>query len=366
MDLAEFKAALDAQNAAIQAAIQAEKAEREALELKINRLGLGAGIGHGPTEAERLERKAFEALIRRGPQALTPDEVKVLKVSSDPDGGYLAPDSFVPDIQKNVTLFSPIRQIARVMPIGTGAATLPRRTGGMTAAWVGEVEARSETGVTWGMNTYPVRELAAYVDVSNQMLDDAAVDVVAELGFEFGEEFGRAEGAAFVNGSTNAQPAGFMEDTTIGYTATGNASAFPSSNPADVLIDAFHALKAPYRANAVWLMNTTTLGVLRKFKDGTGNYLLQVAGIANTPVTTLMGRPVIEATDMPDIGTNAYPIIFGDFLQGYRIFDRIPLSILRDPFTQAANGKTRFHGRRRVAGGVNKTEALRKIKCATS
>jgi HK97 family phage major capsid protein len=101
-------------------------------------------------------------------------------------------------------------------------------------------------------------------------------------------------------------------------------------------------------------------------KDGQGRYIINIAGIDNTPVTTLLGRPVIEMVDMPDIGANTTPIVFGDFSNGYRIFDRVSLSILRDPYSQATNGMTRFHGRRRVAGGVGKSEALRKLKIATS
>ena len=46
---------------------------------------------------------------------------------------------------------------------------------------------------------------------------------------------------------------------------------------------------------------------------------------------------------MPDIGAGAFPIVFGDFGQGYRVFDRIGTSILRDDLTQRTKGKVRFH-----------------------
>lgn len=114
-------------------------------------------------------------------------------------------------------------------------------------------------------------------------------------------------------------------------------------------------------------MNSATMGAVRKLKDGsTGTFLLMTSGIANAPATTLLGRPVVEAPDMPSIAGGAFPIAFGDFAAGYRIFDRVALSVLRDPYSQATNGMTRFHGRRRVAGGVGKPEAIRKLKIATS
>jgi HK97 family phage major capsid protein len=329
------------------------------LEAKTNRPGTGTDE---TKEADALEKKAFETFVRKGKEALTADEIKSLRVSDDTAGGYLAPDAFQTELDRNVVLFSPVRSISRVMPTGAPAVLWPKRTGGMTAAWVGETQARPETTVTFGQNRYGVCEIAAYVDVSNAMLEDSVFDIGQLLAFEFGEEFGYLEGVAFVNGASQLSPSGFMADANVSYTPGTDASAVK----ADGLIDLYHAVKAPYRINGTFGMNSTTLGAIRKLKDSTGNYLVAMAGLNNTPVTTLLGRPIVEMPDMPDIGANAYPVIFGDFMQGYRIFDRISLSILRDPYSQATNGMTRFHGRRRVAGGVGKAEAIRKLKIATS
>lgn len=336
--------------------IAAEKKRADALELRLNRPGAAANDNKEPT----AETKAFEKFIRRGPEALG-EEVKSLRVSDNTAGGYLAPDQFNTELDRNVVLFSPVRQVARVLPTGSPAVLWPKRTGGMTASWVGETGARPETTVSFGQSRYPVFELAAYVDVSNAMLEDSSFDVASLLSFEFGEEFGYEEGKAFVNGASALQPSGFMQDSGIAFTVSGT----PTALTADGLLDLYHAVKTPYRANAVWGMNSATLGYVRKLKDGQGNYLLSQSGIANVPITTILGRPVIEMPDMPDLGAGNFPVIFGDFQQGYRIFDRVSLSILRDPYSQATNGMTRFHGRRRVAGGVGKAEALRKVKCST-
>jgi HK97 family phage major capsid protein len=311
---------------------------------------------------DRIETRAFDAFLRRGREAMPAEEIRSLRVSDDTAGGFLAPDQFIPELQRNVISFSPLRQVARVMPIGSAAAVLPRRVAGMTASWVGETDSRSETTVTFGASRFEVAEISAYVDVSNSMLEDGAFDVSALLAFEFGEEFGKAEGTAFVSGNGVVKPTGFMTDANIAYTPGGHASTIT----ADGLIDLYHALPSPYRGNAVWLMNSATMGAIRKLKDGTGNYLILTAGLAGQVTTTLLGRPVIEAPDMPAVGADTYPIAFGDFMAGYRVFDRIPLAILRDPYSQATSGMVRFHGRRRVAGGVAKSEAIRKLKIATA
>ncbi|MGD9836299.1 MAG: phage major capsid protein [Afipia sp.] len=332
----------------------------DALAAKINRPGAGAEDEKKANAA--AEAKAFDTFIRRGKEALNADDMKSLRVSDDTAGGFIAPDTFQAELDRNVVLFSPVRAIARVMPTGGPAVLWPKRTGGMTGAWVGETQARPETTVTFGQNRYGVCELAAYVDVSNAMLEDSAFDVGQLLAFEFAEEFGHLEGVAFVNGASQLSPSGFMADANVAYTPGTDASLIKG----DGLIDLYHSVKPVYRANGTWGMNSTTLGAIRKLKDTNGNYMVAMAGLNNAPVTTLLGRPIVEMPDMPNIGSGNFPVVFGDFTQGYRIFDRLSLSILRDPYSQATNGMTRFHGRRRVAGGVGKAEAIRKLKIATS
>ncbi len=67
---------------------------------------------------------------------------------------------------------------------------------------------------------------------------------------------------------------------------------------------------------------------------------------------------------MPDVASDAFPILFGDFKRGYVIVDRIAIAVLRDPFTQASNGAVRFHARKRVGGQVVMAEAIKKQKVA--
>jgi HK97 family phage major capsid protein len=106
-------------------------------------------------------------------------------------GGYLAPAEFVREVIKNLTPYSPIRQAARLGQTSSGEVKIPRRTGNLTASWVGEVETRPATEPTYGQVSIPIDEAACYVDISNQMLEDSAVDMAAELAQDLGEEFGR-------------------------------------------------------------------------------------------------------------------------------------------------------------------------------
>ncbi|MBY3225261.1 phage major capsid protein [Rhizobium laguerreae] len=312
------------------------------------------------------ERKAFTSFLRSGIERMPAEETKALVVSDDTRGGYLAPAEFQTEILKGIVEISPVRQAARVGSTGAGSVILPKRTGTPTASWVGETETRTGTESAYGQIEIPVWEMACYVDVSQQLLEDAAINVEGEVSSDLIEEFGRLESSAFVTGNGFKKPEGFMAVPGITEFVSGSASTIADADgQANGLIAAFYDLPAAYRARVVWGMNSTTLGSVRKLKDASKNYLWQPAIQAGEP-STLMGRPVIEMPDMPDEGAGTTPIILGDFNAAYRIYDRVGMSILRDPYTQATSGKVRFHARRRVGGATVMVEALRKIKCATS
>ncbi|GLT01500.1 hypothetical protein GCM10007897_28940 [Sphingobium jiangsuense] len=335
-----------------------------ALETRLNRPGTGQQQQDNGPDAEI---RAFLDYARRGvlPQG---HEQRALDsgTTSGATGGYTVPENFVAELLRNIVQFSPVRSVARVMSIGSASVKLPKRTGTMTAAWVDEGDDSDETSPTFAQVTVPAYEARCFTDISNQLLEDSGLDLSAELAFDAAEEFGRLEGAAFLKGTGTGQPSGILADTAIttGAKISGNASTLGSA-PAELLIDLFYSLKPFYRAGATWGMNGTTLAAVRKLKDTTGQFLWQPSLQAGQP-DTLLGRPVLELPDMDDVGAGKFPIILGDFAQGYRIVDRIALSALRDPYSAAVSSQTRFHWRRRVGGTVVKSEAFKAVKIAAS
>lgn len=348
----EFKERSDARIAEIASAVAK-------LDAKMGRPRTGGGDQRQGEQS--AEFKAFTTLIRQGKEALTAEEFKALRVADDTAGGYLSPPEVVAELIKNVVPYSPVRQAARIGVTSLGSVKIPKRTGQMTGVWVSETETRTSTQPTYGQVEITVNECACYVDISNQLLEDSAVDIANELALDFAEEFGRLEGAAFVTGTGVKQPIGFMTDSSVPSVASGAATTVT----ADSIFDLYYTLKPFYRGRAAWMMNGKTTAAVRKLKDGDGNYLWR-AGLEQGQPPTLLGQPVVEAVDMPDQGAGLYPIAFGDFSSAYRIYDRVQLALLRDPFTVATSGLVRFHGRRRVGGAVVKAEALVKLKCSVS
>lgn len=358
--LANLEKSVDARvKAAVEAAMKPGQDETKALKAEIAALKR-PGADDGDNE-EPVEAKAFWGFVRGGTESLEADERKALIVSDDAKGGFLAPEQFEAQLQKELVEISPIRAAARVTQTTAGRVVWPKRTGTITAKWVGETEERPRTEPTYGQAALDVHEMAAYIDVSNWLLEDSAIDLASELASDFAEEFGRLEGVAFIDGDGVKKPVGILNDPAIKTVANGHAA----NVSADALIQLMYDLPATYRNRGSWLLNGATIAAYRLLKDENGRFLWQDSIQVGQPAT-LLGRPVVEAVDMPGIQADATPVIYGDFATGYRIVDRVGLSVLRDPYTVATEGLVRFHGRRRVGGGVVRPDAFRKLKMAVS
>ena len=193
------------------------------------------------------------------------------------------------------------------------------------------------------------------------------------LADEVRAEFAAQEGAAFVSGNGVNKPTGFAHYTSVaegsqvwgqtGFIETGASGAFPTTDPADPLIDLIYTPKQTYRANGRFVMNRATVGAVRKLKDGDDNYLWRPSAEPGVGAT-LMGYPVTEAEEMPNIGPDALAIAFGDFARGYLIVDRVGMRVLRDPFS--SKPYVLFYTTKRVGGGVQDFEAIKFLKFANS
>ena len=354
-------------------ALDEQKRRVERLHLDRQRPPLGASSEDRRDPAQREHKAAFDAYIRSGEAAgLKGLEAKALSAGSGPDGGYLVPATVEHEVLRRLAAVSPIRAIASVRVISGGLYKRAYSVAGAAAGWVAETAARPETASpTLAEMSYPAMELYAMPAATQTLLDDAVVDIDQWIAEEVEAAFAEQESTAFVSGNGIGRPKGFLASDTVaqnawswgrlGVLTTGAAGAFAAGDPSDTLVDLVYSLKAGYRQNAVFVMNRKTQSVIRKFKDSSGAYLWQPPATAGGPAT-LMGFPVVEAEDMPDIGPNALSIAFGDFRRGYLVVDRTGIRVLRDPYS--AKPYVLFYTTKRVGGGVQDYDAIKLLRFA--
>lgn len=308
-------------------------------------------------------KAAFMEFVMKGKDGMAPEAIKSLQIGDDSKGGYLVPPEFRAEVIRRVFDFSPIRTVANIIPSSRGEVQIPVESGDMSASWVGENESSGDTQSTYavGLKTITAYKMVGRVDVSNDLMDSSPVNVEGLLRDRAGEKFGRTEGTAFISGTGAKQPEGIMVNSSISAVAGGSASAIT----VDGMLSLYAALKTAYDANARYIMNKATMVALRKLKDSNGLYYWQPALTAGLP-ETFNGVPILKCSDMDNIGSDAYPVAYGDFRAGYTIVDGAQMTVLRDDLTQSDNDLVRFRFKQRVGGLVVQPEAIKKMKIATS
>lgn len=323
----------------------------------------------------REHRVGFDLYMRKGvEQGLLELESKALSAGVSADGGFLVPPETERQIDRLLSVASPIRSISGVQKISGNIYKKPFATASASTGWVGETAARPQTTTpTLVELSFPAMEIYAMPSATQTILDDAAVDTEAWLADEVQIIFAEQESLAFVSGDGVNKPKGFLAYTNVanaswtwgnmGYLATGVSAAFAASNPSDILVNLIYSLKQGYRANANWVLNRNVQADIRKFKDANGMYLWQPSVQAGQP-SLLLGYPVTESEDMPNIAANSFSIAFGDFKRGYLIVDRLGIRVLRDPYT--SKPYVLFYTTKRVGGGVQNFEAIKLLKFGVS
>lgn len=366
----EFKGSYGSRMAEVEASLRH-------LEKKANRPGAEA-YNDNPDSAEH--KSAYGKFLRKGLDAGLGDlEAKAMNITTSADGGYALPEEIDRTVDELLRNRSSIRSIAQVVKVGSQDYKKLVSVHGAVATWVGETSSRPETDTPQLAEVAPpIGELYANPAVTQRALDDVFFNVESWLAGELAQQFGLAEGTAFVSGDGTNKPKGFLAGTintstdgarTFGHLQmikTGVAGDFvattSSTNPVDTLIKTIYSLTPEYRSNAWWTMNSTTLERIRTFKDADGNYIWRPGAEQGAP-SLLLGHPVLECPDMGDVATNTYPIAFGDFSKGYLIADRIGTRVLRDPYTNKPY--VHFYTTKRVGGALLDSNAIRVIATRT-
>lgn len=390
--------------------LESVKSELEKLQVKLDSPEYSQGKDG---ELERKQLDAFEKMVRSvkfGEKTFNRDaEIayieatkelqsrKAVSIGTTTAGGHAVPEVISRMIDSKLLDISNVLPEVKVVTVGTSDYKELVDVRGSSYGWVGEdgnspLQTRSATDTPTIQQVAPTFGIIyAYPKATEESIQDIFFNVQDWLINTAAEDFAKGIGAAVISGSGTNRPTGFLTGTpvdeddenasptrpfgTLQYVPTGKAGALPNpfnlnSSPqvstpqGDFLITTVYKLKAGYRANAKWAMNKSTLASLRKFRDGDGAYYWQPSLQAGQP-STLLGYPVLEWEDMPSVGSNTFPIAFGDFRSGYTFCNRAGTSITVDD-NITSPGWVKYYIRRRVGGKLRNDDAIKLVKCAAT
>ena len=335
----------------------------EAMDAQLSR-PVNTPITEKPASPEKQDAKTGRASdaykkafwnVTRHKDSMTPELRNALQEGVDSEGGYLVPDEFENTLVTGLNEATVIRSHAKVITTSSGSHKIPVVASHGSAAWIDEGGAYTESDETFGQVQLDAHKVGTVIKVSEELLADAAFDLEAYIQSEFTRRIGDKEEEAFLTGNGVSKPTGILNATGGGEVGVTTASS--TAITADELIDLYYSLKAPYRKNAVWILNDTTVKAIRKLKDSTGNYLLQPA-LKEGEVSTILGRPYFTTAYAPEIAAGAKTVIFGD-LSYYWIGDRRGITFKRLNELYAGNGQVGFLASRRLDGKTVLPEAIK-------
>lgn len=312
------------------------------------------GADQGKTGTATDEYKA--AFWRTMRAKSVPHEVlNALQVGVESEGGYLAPDEYQRTLIEALEEQNIFRQLAHVISTSSGDRKIPVVASKGTASWIDEEAAYPESDDSFGQVSIGAYKLATMIKVSEELLNDSAFDLPSYIAREFARRIGAAEEEAFFTGNGTGKPTGVLNAT--GGAETGVTATSATAITMDEVMDLYYSLRAPYRRNAVFLMNDSTIKAIRKLKNGNGDYLWQPSLTAGQP-DTLLNRPVYTSSYMPAIAAGNKTILFGD-LGYYWVADRQGRSFKRLNELYAATGQVGFLASQRVDGKLVLAEAVK-------
>ena len=293
---------------------------------------------------------------------MTPEMSNALQIGTDSEGGYLVPDEYETTLVEALEEENIFRKLAHVISTSSGDRKIPVVASKGSASWVDEEGTIPDSDDAFSQVSIGAYKLGTLIKVSNELLNDNVFNLEAYISKEFARRIGAKEEDAFFNGNGTGKPVGIFNAT--GGAEVGVTAASATAITADEIIDLFYSLKAPYRKNAVWILNDATIKTIRKLKDNNGNYLWQPSLIAGTP-DTILGRPVYTSSYVPTIAAGAKTIAFGDFSY-YWIADRAGRNFKKLTELYAANDQTGFVATQRVDGKLILPEAIKVLKMKAS
>ncbi|AHX04177.1 phage major capsid protein [Ehrlichia japonica] len=270
------------------------------------------------------------------------------------DESYFIPHNISSYIEKNLNKNSVMRQLCSIEKI----------SGDSLDCFITD---NNERSVNWRTNNnvedtespkidkiaINLHELYAQPKITKKLLEDSTIDVAGWLINHLVDDFSRAENTAFISGDGNNKPYGIL---TYASSTENNLITAPTLS-SDTIIKLYYSFDEYFSRKAAFIMHRSVLQEIRSLKLASGQYIWH-PGLTSGSPDTLMGLPVYQTSDMPQLGNETLPIIaLADFKSAYKIVENRSIKTLRDPFTSKPFVK--FYTTKRLGGAVINKNAIR-------
>ena len=317
-------------------------------------------VGQVRTEkAQTFDADVIRSMARGETRGYTFEQRDVVKTST----GSPVPTSFYNQVIEQARLVGPMLETSTTLRTAGGEnLQIPSQAGWSTAAITGEGTAIAESDPTFNsFSTLGASKYSFLVQLSRELIEDSGVDILAFLATQTGNALGFKVNNDLTVGSGSSQPNGIVTAASSAVTGTASGPTFTADN----LIDLAYSLDGSARRlpGVGWMMNTQSLGVVRKLKDNNGAYIFSPALADGND--RVLSYPVFENPAMASNASATKSVIFGH-LPSYYVRMAGGLRLDRsDDFAFSADLVT-FRASMRVDGNLPQTSHVKFYKNANS
>ncbi|MDA1526485.1 phage major capsid protein [Bacillus cereus] len=293
--------------------------------------------------------KAFEQYLREGSESRS--------LTTTGDGKALIPENVSGAIVKKMEEVSPAFAQARKITSVAGSLKVPREADGITGGFWEEGESILEEMLNFAEVNLRQKRLGAGMSVSQQLVNDAGVDIVAYSQELLSRRLAKtAEHAVFV-GDGKKEFKGILSETDI---AKVEAEVIKDMKP---LLELYTSIHPDFISKSAFYMNRNLFNTIAKIVDGNGHPYIQ-NGVVNGAITyTLFGAPVYVTQALPD----TTPAVFGDIAEAYTILVKKEMSILNVVDTgNALRGSRLLVADAYMDGAVTNPQAIARLNVASA
>lgn len=263
-----------------------------------------------------LEVRALDALIRNGEAS---EEYRAIEADltagngTEPgpgNGGSLVSETVYGQVIPKLDNVAPVFAMAHKFPSINGRLKIARETSAADekAGFVGETMDVNQLTSGFKSVTLDQKRVGGAIQLTNELINDAAVDVVSYATNRVANSLARAIEKAILLGSEDGFR-GIVADKDVLHKDVADITV-------EGLISIFNSLHQIYQSQAAWVVSPEAFDAISKLKDGDGRYLLlNTVAMSNQDVFaySLLGRPIYVSDALKGADNQ---IVFGAF-DGY-------------------------------------------------
>jgi len=286
-------------------------------------------------------------------------------------GALVGPEQFVSELiqAKDNAVF--VRRYARkfrlTSAVSLGVPSLD--TDIADADWTTELLTGSQGDIDVGKRELRPHPFAKLVKISKTLRRVSAIPVDALVRERLAYKFGVTEEKGYLTGTGNQQPLGIFTASANGISTTYDVSTDNTATTitADGLINAKHAMKPAYWQGARWVFHRDAIKMIRKMKDGNGQYLWAwAAGLTGGVQNTILDLPYDVSEYCPNTFTASLYVGALCNWDYYWIADALDMTVQYLDQLYALTNQDGYVGRQEVDGAPVLGEAFIRVKTAAS